>query len=51
MVILLLRPLTYPAHRVDAGQEGGKLDRPAQRTVGALPAVQLGQCVVNLFVR
>ena len=34
--------LGHPAHRVDAVEEGGKLDRAAQGAVGALPAVRSG---------
>ncbi len=51
MVILLLGFLGHPAHRVDAVEERGKLDRAAQGAVGALPAVEVGQCGVYLFVR
>src|SRR5271163_4653912 len=51
VMIFALRVLGYPAHRVDAGQKARKLDRPAQGTVGALPAVEVGQCGVYLFIR
>ena len=51
MVILLLGLLTDPPHRVDAVEESGELDRAAQGAVGALPAVEVGQCGVYLFVR
>ena len=36
---------------VDTVEERGKLDRAAQRAVGALPAVEVGQCGVYLVVR
>ena len=51
MVILLLGPFADPAYGVDAVEEGGELDRPVQRAVGVLPAVEVGQCGVHLFVR
>jgi hypothetical protein len=41
----------HPAHHVDTGEEVRKLDRPAQGAVGALPAVEVGQCGVYLFIR
>ena len=51
VVILFLGFLGHPAHRVDAVEEGGKLDRAAQGAVGALPAGKVGQCGVYLVVR
>ncbi len=51
MMVLLLGSLADPAHGVDAVEEGGELDRPAQGPVFALPAVEVGQCGVHLFVR
>ena len=50
MVVFGLRVLAYAAHRVDAVEERGELDRAAQRAVGALPAVEIGQCGVHLVV-
>ena len=50
MVILLLGVLADAAHRVDAVEEGGKLDRPAQGAVGALPAGE-GRAVRRLLGR
>lgn len=50
-MVLALRVLTHPAHRVDAGEETVELDRPAQRTVDALPSVEIGQCGVHLLIR
>ena len=51
VVILLLGLLADAPHRVDAVEERGELDRSPQGAVGALPAVEVGQCGVYLFVR
>ena len=51
VVVASLGFLGHPAHRVDAVEEGGKLDRAAQGAVGALPAGKVGQCGVYLVVR
>ena len=51
VMIFTFSVLGHPAHHVDAGEEARKLDRPAQGTVGALPAVEVGQCGVYLFIR
>ena len=51
MMVLLLGSFAHPAHGVDAVEKRGELDRPAQRSVFALPAVEVGQCGVYLFVR
>jgi hypothetical protein len=50
-MVFLFRTFGDAAHGVDAVEEGGKLDRAAQGTVGALPAVEVGQCGVYLVVR
>ncbi len=50
VVVLSFGVLGHPANSVDTGEEGGKFDRPAQRTVGPLPAVELGQCGVYLLI-
>jgi len=51
MMVLLLSPFADPAHGVDAVEEGGELDRPAQGAVLAFPTVEVGQRGVHLFVR
>lgn len=51
MVIAGFRVLGDAPYGVDAVEERGKLDRPAQGAVGTLPAVQLGQGGVYLFIR
>jgi hypothetical protein len=43
--------LAYPAHCVNTVQKRRKLDRPAQGTVGTLPAVEVGQCGIYLLIR
>jgi hypothetical protein len=51
VVILSFGVLGHPAHGVDTGEERGKLDRPAQRPLGPLPAVELRQCGIYLLIR
>ena len=51
VMVLALRVLGHPAHRVDAGEKTRKLDRPAQGAVDALPSVEIGQCGVHLLIR
>jgi len=51
VMVFGLRVFGHPAHRVDAGEEARKLDGPAQGAVGALPAVEVGQCGVYLLIR
>jgi hypothetical protein len=50
MMILRFGVLGHPAHGVDTGKEPRKLDRPAQRALGASPAVEVGQCGVYLLI-
>ena len=52
MVILLPRPARRRGarRRYRRGTAGNLIDA-AQRAVGALPAVEVGQCGVHLFVR
>jgi hypothetical protein len=51
VMILGFGVLSHPAYGVDTGKECRKLDRSAQRAVGALPAVELGQGGVDLLIR
>jgi hypothetical protein len=51
MMVLLLGAVGHAAHRVDAVHERRELDRPADDTLGALPAGEVGQCGVHFFVR
>ena len=51
MMVFLFGSFANAAHCVDAVEESRKLDRPAQSSVAALPAVEVGQCGVHLFVR
>ena len=51
VVILSFGVLGHPAHGVYTGEERGKLDRPAQRPLGPLPAVELRQCGIYLLIR
>ena len=51
VMISALRMLGHPAYRIDAREEARKFDRPSYSAVGALPAVELGQCGVHLFIR
>ena len=51
MMVLFLGAFGHAAHGVDAVEKRGELDRPTQGAVGALPAVEVGQCGVYLFVR
>jgi hypothetical protein len=50
-MVPFLGALADTPYRVDAVEEGGKLDRAAQGAVGALPAGKVGQCGVYLVVR
>jgi hypothetical protein len=50
-MVFFLGLLADSTHGVDAVEEGGKLDRAAQRAVGALPAGKVGQCGVYLVIR
>jgi len=51
VVVCFLGLLGHAAHRLDAVQKCGKLDRAAQRAVGTLPAGKVGQCGVYLVIR
>ena len=51
VMILLFGQLGDAADGIDTVQKRRELHRPAQRTVGPLPAVQIGQCGVDLVVR
>jgi len=51
VMVFLLGLGGYLADRLDAVEERGKLDRAAQGPVAAFPAVEVGQCGVDLFVR
>jgi hypothetical protein len=51
MVVLLLSQLGNTADGIDPHQKRREFDRAAQRTVGMLPAVQIGQCGLDLVVR
>ena len=51
MMVPLLCVLAHPAHGVDTVEKRGELDRPAQRTILALPAVEGRQRGIHLFVR
>ncbi len=50
MVVLSLGEIGHPAHGVDAGEERGKLDGSAQRTVGPLPSAELSKRGVDLLI-
>ena len=51
VMVFLFGFLGHSAHRIDAVEEGGKLDGAAQGAVGALPAGKVGQCGVYLVIR
>lgn len=50
VMILGFGVLAHPAYSVDTGKECGKLDRPAQCAVRSLPAVEVRQRGVHLFI-
>lgn len=51
VMVLRFGVFTDAAHGVDSVEETWKLDGPSQGPFGTLPAVQLGQLHVHLFVR
>jgi len=50
VMVLLFGQLGDAADGVDPLEERREIDRAAQRAVGSFPAVQIGQCGVDLVV-
>jgi hypothetical protein len=43
--------LGHPSHGVDAVEEAGELDLPAQGATGTFPSIEVGQGGVYLLIR